>query len=191
MTVTLGPQELQAKLGTGETVIMLDVRTSAEYETRHIPGSVLVPLAALSGRCSELGDLPGTVVLVCESGVRSEEACQKLAATGCGNAQVLDGGIMSWAEINGDLIYGEARWAMDRQVRLTAGSLVVLGVLLDFVVPGLRFLALFVGAGLVFSAVTNTCTMALGLAKLPYNRGPVTDPDATIAKLRKGLELSA
>ena len=80
---------------------------------------------------------------------------------------------------------------MDRQVRLTAGSLVVLGVLLDFVVPGLRFLALFVGAGLVFSAVTNTCTMALGLAKLPYNRGPVVDPDATIAKLRKGLELSA
>lgn len=39
------------------------------------------------------------------------------------------------------------------------------------------------GAGLTFAALSNTCAMGMLLAKLPYNRGPRSNPDAVIAAL--------
>jgi hypothetical protein len=41
----------------------------------------------------------------------------------------------------------------------------------------------FVGAGLTFASVTNTCAMGMLLAKLPYNRGPACDMDAVLDEL--------
>jgi hypothetical protein len=57
-----------------------------------------------------------------------------------------------------------------RQVQIAAGSLVVAGTLLGaFVHPAWLVLSGFVGAGLVFAGITNTCGLALLLARMPWN----------------------
>ena len=57
-----------------------------------------------------------------------------------------------------------------RQVQIVAGSLAFAGALLAWLVsPWFIALSGFVGAGLVFAGVTDTCMMAMLLAKLPYN----------------------
>jgi hypothetical protein len=75
---------------------------------------------------------------------------------------------------------------MERQVRMAAGSVVVLGLIADLFVPGIRWVSAAIGGGLVFSALTNTCGMAALLAKLPYNRrrDAAYDLNATLAALR-------
>ena len=61
--------------------------------------------------------------------------------------------------------------SIERQVRIIAGSLVLIGMVLGwFVRRGFFGLAAFVGAGLVFAGVTDFCSMGLLLAKLPWNR---------------------
>ncbi|OAH12792.1 inner membrane protein YgaP [Streptomyces jeddahensis] len=73
-------------------------------------------------------------------------------------------------------------WGMERQVRLVAGSLVLIGVLLGLVSPWFLILSGGIAAGLVFSAGTNTCGMAAIHGKLPTTaRSPAPRPDTTLA----------
>ncbi|MGW4897352.1 YgaP family membrane protein, partial [Kitasatospora sp. NPDC004240] len=77
-----------------------------------------------------------------------------------------------------------APWAMDRQVRLAAGGLVLAGLLVDLVLPGARWFSAAVGAGLVYSALSNTCAMGAVLGRLPHNRPRRPyDLDATLTTL--------
>jgi Protein of unknown function (DUF2892) len=89
----------------------------------------------------------------------------------------------AWAGAALPVVKGESKvWSLERQVRFTAGLLVMIGVVLGFAVsPYLFILAGFVGAGLVFAAVTDTCGMAMVLARMPWNKGPAVG-DAAGAK---------
>jgi rhodanese-related sulfurtransferase len=72
---------------------------------------------------------------------------------------------------------GRKVMSLERQVRICAGGLVVLGAVLGhFVNPAWHALSAFIGAGLVFAGVTDTCGMAMMLAKMPWNqvRGAAT-----------------
>jgi rhodanese-related sulfurtransferase len=152
--------------------VVLDVRTPAEFETAHLTGSYSVPLDLLSEHTAELAaHLDRPVVLICQSGGRAEQAAQRLAGVGLSNLHVLDGGLPALTAAGAPITRGQARWAMDRQVRLVAGSLVLTGGLASLAVPAAIALPLAVGAGLTLSAVTNSCAMASLLGRLPYNRG--------------------
>ncbi len=167
--------------------MVLDVRSAAEYEAAHIRGSSHVPLATLAEHTSDLAaHLDTPVVLVCQSGVRAEQARRHLAAVGLDRAHVLDGGLPAYTAAGGDVVTGRKAWALERQVRLVAGSLVVLGLAAGRLSrPEARLLAGGIGAGLTFSALTDTCAMGAALARLPINRG-TTEPDTadTLAALR-------
>ena len=167
MPRTLAPNDLSRLVESDPNLQLIDVRSPGEFASRHIPGSVNVPLDRFSASAVDTtADSP--VVLVCQSGSRASDAQSKLSDE---DAFVLTGGLGAWQAGGGAVNEGEVqRWAMDRQVRLVAGSLVLLGVLGSVVLPGAVWLAAAVGAGLVFSAVTNTCTMAQVLGKLPYNK---------------------
>ena len=90
----------------------------------------------------------------------------------------------AWEAAGAPVERGEVqRWALERQVRLVAGSIVFLSVLLSLLVPGTPWIAAAVGFGLVFAAVSNTCMMGMLLSKLPYNRGPGCDIDGALARL--------
>src|SRR5690606_17260075 len=116
------------------------------------------------------GVVGGPVVLVCRSGQRAKQAEQTLQYHDMPRLHILDGGISSWEAAGYAVNRGEARWDMERQVRGVAGSLALVGGLGGlFVWRPLSALAAGIGAGLTFSAVTNTCGMAKMLSKLPYN----------------------
>ena len=76
-------------------------------------------------------------------------------------------------------------WAIDRQVRLLAGSISLVGIVASVFVPPMKWLAAAIAAGLTFSAVTNSCAMANGLARLPYNRSENTDVDKLLASIKE------
>lgn len=116
----------------------------------------------------------GTIVLVCKGGTRARMAKELLA--GCGrNLIVLEGGTDAWIEEGRPVVRNTvARWALERQVRLTAGVLVALGVLLAVLVsPWWLILPAFVGCGLIFAGVSGLCLMGEALARLPWNRARV------------------
>ncbi|MEU3190623.1 rhodanese-like domain-containing protein [Streptomyces sp. NPDC006992] len=183
-------------LGTGEArtrlheLTVIDVRTPGEYADGHLPGALNVPLDKLRRALPDIRHAAdrGDILVVCASGARSENACRILAEHGIETA-TLSGGTGAWAADGHDLHRpqgaGGATWGMERQVRFTAGTVVLLGLLLGLLVhPAFRLLSAGIAAGLVFSALTNTCGMAVLLAKLPHNRPRAADLDATLAELR-------
>jgi rhodanese-related sulfurtransferase len=171
------------------SVTVIDVRTPAEFESVHIPGSYNFPLDQLAAHREELAEaVGGPVVLVCRSGARAGEAEKQLRAVGMADMHVMDGGLLSWEAAGLAVRRGRQHWALDRQVRAVAGALVLTGTLGSvFVRRPLIALAMFVGGGLFVSGLTDVCLMAMLLAKLPYNRGTATyDARAVLAQIRRG-----
>lgn len=168
---------------------VVDVRTPGEFASGHLPGAHNVPLDALDQAMGALKAAAerGPLLVVCASGARSGQACERLAALGI-EVATLSGGTQAWAKDGHDVHRpdgGRAVWAMDRQVRFTAGSLVLAGVAAGaFWKKPALLLSGGVAAGLVYSAVSNTCAMAAMLSKLPHNRPRTTDLDATLAALK-------
>jgi rhodanese-related sulfurtransferase len=182
----LSASALREWMSSSDAPRVIDVRTPAEFEAAHIPGSYNVPLQLVQEHTSEIaGHLDQDVVLVCRSGMRAAQAEQALVGKGLPNVHLLDGGMLAWQQQQAaPLNQGRARWDLERQVRLVAGSLVLLFVLGGLLVPGLQFLAAAIGAGLTIAALTNTCAMGMLLAKLPYNRGASCDLSTVVSQLR-------
>ncbi|MFH8370998.1 rhodanese-like domain-containing protein [Streptomyces sp. NPDC018031] len=183
-TPALSPEQARTRL-TELTVI--DVRTPGEYATGHLPGAHNVPLDHLDTALPALRAAAdrGDLLFVCASGARSDQACRRLAAQGV-SAATLAGGTGAWIRLGHDVhrpAGARATWAMERQVRLAAGSLVLTGLLAGRRLPAARWLSAGVAGGLVFSALTDTCGMARVLGKLPHNRPHPTDLAATLAAL--------
>jgi rhodanese-related sulfurtransferase len=155
-----------------DDLMIIDVRSGAEFDAMHINGSYHVPLAMLSEHTEEFAAKMGTrVVLVCQSGNRAEQARKHLDSVGLASASVLSGGVPAYAAAGGNVVRGRGPWALERQVRMTAGSLVLAGVLgSKFISPKLGLIAGGIGAGLTFSAATNSCAMGQMLSKMPWNR---------------------
>jgi rhodanese-related sulfurtransferase len=168
----LAPEALRSWIVEHQDLVVIDVRSAVEFEAMHIRGSYNVPLPLLSEHTDELAArLGGRVVLVCQSGARAEQARQRLGASGIDAAYVLTGGVPGFAAAGGDVVRGKDRWDLERQVRLVAGSLVVLGLTGGkFVSPKIRTLAGVIGAGLTFSAATNTCAMGQVISAMPWNK---------------------
>ena len=150
---------------------LLDVRTPAEFEEAHIEGSVLRPLSNLD--VAEVARLLAgreECILVCRSGNRARQAAEKLVSSGIGSVKVLEGGVQAWEASGLPLRRGQRTISLERQVRIAAGTLVLAGVLLGyFVHPAWIALSAFVGAGLVFAGIADTCGMGLLLARMPWN----------------------
>jgi rhodanese-related sulfurtransferase len=163
---------------------VLDVRTAAEFTTVHIPGSYNVPLDLLREHRDELSrHLDEDIVLVCRSGARAGQAETLLAETVRPDVHILDGGLLAWQKAGAPVNSGPARWDLERQVRLVAGGLVLMGILASVLVPSMKWLSAAIGGGLAMAALTNSCVMGLLLSKLPYNRDASCDLQTVLAEL--------
>ncbi|MFI8946409.1 rhodanese-like domain-containing protein [Streptomyces sp. NPDC053750] len=185
-TATLTPTQAAERF---DELTVVDVRSPGEYAGGHLPGAHNVPLDRLDEAVGALtaAATRGPLVLVCASGNRSAQGCARLAAHGI-EASTLDGGTGAWAAAGRPVerpAGARTPWPMDRQVRLAAGSLVALGFLAGRAWRPAHWLSGAVGAGLVFSGVTNTCGMATVLARLPHNRsaGNATPFEETLTRL--------
>lgn len=165
---TITPARL-AELASAGAVTLIDVRTPAEFDEVHVTFARNVPLDQLDPKT--VGTDPAApVYVVCQKGGRGQKACEKLVSAGFTNATNVEGGTLACVEAGLPVVRGRKTISLERQVRIAAGSLVLLGVGLGFVHPGFLGIAAFVGAGLVFAGVTDTCGMALLLTRMPWNR---------------------
>ena len=163
----IGVDELARMRGASEAPLIVDVRLPVEYRAVHLEPSVSLPLDEIARRRDEL-PRERDLVLVCRTGARARLAAAELAGF---RTRVLEGGIVAWQEAGHPVVEGKAHMSLERQVRIAAGTLAGLGgVLAVTVSPWLGLLPTFVGAGLVYSGLTDRCGMAMLLAKLPYNR---------------------
>lgn len=150
---------------------VLDVRTEAEHASESLAGVRLIPLHELGSRVDEVRAMAAPRLLLCRSGRRAAEARELLQRQGLGGLCVIEGGLEGWKAAGGPVERGAERMSLERQVRIAAGALVVLGTALGwFVHPAFVGLAAFVGAGLVFAGVTDTCAMGMLIARMPWNR---------------------
>jgi len=151
-------------------VRLIDVREYPEFAGGHIEGSELVPLGTLD-KASDGWDRSAPLTLVCHSGRRAEDARRTLAGKGFTSLHVLDGGLQAWTNSGKPLTVAQNRpWSMERQVRITAGALVLMFCGLGLIASEKFFAgAGLVGAGLVYAGVSDTCMMAYVLGRMPWN----------------------
>jgi len=168
-------REVDAKTLKGwldeDKAVLIDIRDSDEYVREHIPGSRLVPLSSFD-EADFPQDHDKIAVFHCNTGNRTCQSAPQILGTGFKDVYHLDGGLKAWkaAGLPVDLNL-DAPISIMRQVQITAGSMVVLGILLAMLVsPWFMALSAFVGAGLVFSGASGTCAMAAILALMPWNR---------------------
>lgn len=181
------PAPVLAEQLTRGSVRLLDVRTPAEYDSLHIRGAYNVPLDSLSEHAAEIRATNEAIVLVCASGQRARKAETALAGAGMTQLHVLDGGMAAWSAARLPVVRGAERMSLERQVRIAAGGLAATGgALALFVNPLFAVVPALVGSGLVFAGVTNTCGMAMLLARLPYNRSQQCDVAAMVRALTTG-----
>jgi hypothetical protein len=83
---------------------------------------------------------------------------------------VLVGGVTAWENAGAALNRGAETWELERQVRLVAGGIVLIGVPLSVVFPWAKWISAAIGAGLVGAALTNSCLLGMMLANMPWNR---------------------
>ena len=180
MVATISPGSFADLRRRGEGVTLIDVRTPAEYDEVHVEGARNIPLDRLDPRAiaTEHAGKAGPLYFVCKSGGRSQKACEQMIAAGIHDVVSVEGGTAACETAGiGVARSGRKVMSLERQVRICAGGLVVLGAVLgQFVNPAWHALSAFIGAGLVFAGVTDTCGMAMMLAKMPWNqvRGAAT-----------------
>lgn len=168
---TITPKNLNEKQAAGESLVLIDVRTPAEFGEVHVPFAVNVPLDRITPEAVRDAAKGAPVFVICRSGQRAKNACEQLAKGGVDDLTLVEGGTQGWLDAGLEAVRGKKAISLERQVRIAAGTLVVLGSALAwFVHPWWLGLPAFVGAGLVFAGVTDSCGMAMILAKMPWNQ---------------------
>lgn len=148
--------------------VVIDVRTPAEYKTSHIPGSVNIPASRINAASDDIDSVGRNILLTCRTDSRSSTIAQNLQTKGI-RVEVLKGGVNAYSA-EYDMEEGRDTWSLQRQVRFGAGSLVALGTILGATVsPWFLAISGFVGVGLMYAGVTDTCGMTIALRRAPWN----------------------
>ena len=166
----LTPNVASARLKSGKAVLV-DIREPDEYAREHIPGSISLPVSALESADLTL-EAGQNAIFHCKSGMRTDSNCAILAQHVEGEAFMLEGGLDAWrAQGLPTAKNTKAPLEINRQVQITAGSMVLLGILLGWFVSSAWFgLSAFVGAGLMFAGMSGWCGMATLLQAMPWNQ---------------------
>lgn len=165
--------KLNQIISDGGECQVIDVREFPEFSSERIDKAQLVPLSDFEKSSTDL-DRSKPTYLMCRSGNRAAQAADKLSSKGFTDVYVIKGGMLAWSNANLPVIKGDSKvWSLERQVRFAAGAIVLIGVLLaTFISPYLILISAFIGAGLMFSAVTDTCAMGMVIARMPWNKAP-------------------
>jgi len=165
-------QTAYAKIqNSGDALQCIDVRTPGEYAGVWFSEALNIPLSSLDEKMSQL-DSGKEVVVFCQSGKRSEMAAEKLEKAGFTEVTVVSGGMEAWLLAGLPSEKGNGVMSLERQVRVVAGLLVAVGTMLGCLVnTGFYGVPAFVGCGLIFAGLTDTCAMGVLLSKMPWNQG--------------------
>ena len=187
------PDTLSKRWKENTYIRLIDVRSPAEYESVHIEGSYNIPMNTLEQHGPAIREnMRDPIVFVCRSGARAKKVydaakadpeVQQMVDAGLTHIHVLDGGIEAWQTAGGSVRRGQDRWSIERQVRFVTGSIVLFSVIASIWIPWTKWIAAFIGAGLTFAALSNTCGMELMLCQMPWNQSNQPDIDRIVKKL--------
>lgn len=166
----LTTEESRIRRETDSSILLIDVRTPAEFGAVHAEKAVNHPMESF-----DLEQVPfckdDEIHVICQSGWRSMKVCQKLEGAGFTKIVNVTGGTSAWQSVGLPVVEGKKVISLERQVRIAAGSLVVIGAAVGQLVHPVGYgLSAFIGVGLVFAGVTDTCGMGMMIAKMPWNR---------------------
>jgi rhodanese-related sulfurtransferase len=171
---TIPCSDFRRLMESGKPLTLLDVRTPAEFARVHAVDARLMPLDELdpAAVAAQRRDADEAIYVICQSGARGAKACQRLQEAGVAKVYNIEGGTAAWEKAGLPVERGQSKViSLERQVRIVAGSLVLLGVILACTVhPAFIAISAFVGAGLVFAGITDYCGMGMILCKIPWNR---------------------
>jgi len=166
---TLSPAQFK-KIQTDTRYKVIDVRSPSE----HAGGSATpycLPITELNAHgISQFTKQHGleadqTLVLLCASGKRAEQAANTLKKLLPNPVAILAGGLSALNNENDQPI------SIERQVRIAAGLLVFIAAIASLLIhSAFVYLCLFVGAGLIFAGISNWCGMGVLLMKMPWNK---------------------
>jgi rhodanese-related sulfurtransferase len=182
MVATVSPQQLMELSNRGERINLIDVRTPAEFGEVHVDFARNVPLDRLDPKqiAADHAQHAGPIYFVCRSGGRSKTACEQMIAAGVNDVISVEGGTTACDAAGLPVVRGKKAMSLERQVRIAAGSLVAIGAVLAAFGPDPLWrtigagLAGFVGCGLVFAGITDTCGMAMLIGRMPWNQVSAT-----------------
>jgi rhodanese-related sulfurtransferase len=184
------PHDLHERRNIDPRLLLVDVRTPAEFQELRSSYARLMPLDKLDVDVIRSAKGEGPVYCICRSGARALQAAQKLSDAGV-DALVVEGGTLAWEAVGLPVKRGRKTLSLERQVRIGAGLLVLAGLVLGWLVhPVFLLLCAFVGGGLVFAGVTGICGMAFVLGKMPWNQASV-DPAEMLCSARRSVNLPA
>lgn len=170
---TISPKQLHDAVQGGQAVELIDVRTPVEFREVHVSFARNLPLDQLDAAQVTAGRNGSSqpLYVICRSGSRGKQACEKLASAGFTSVVNVEGGTQAWDQAGLPVVRGQQAMSLERQVRIAAGTLVLIGSAMGALVsPYWIGLAAFVGAGLVFAGLTDTCGMGMLLARMPWNQ---------------------
>ncbi|WP_422529328.1 rhodanese family protein [Serratia fonticola] len=169
---TITSQDAQQRLKQGAR--LFDIRDADEYAHEHIAQASLLSLTDIEkGGKPQAVSEQDVVIFHCQSGKRTAQNAAVLAtAASPAKVYLLEGGINGWKQQGLAVIKGNNQpLPLMRQVQIAAGSLILAGTILGYVISPLFFLLSgFVGAGLLFAGISGFCGMATLLAKMPWNQ---------------------
>jgi rhodanese-related sulfurtransferase len=175
MTISITANELTSLIASGKSIDLIDVRTPAEYQEVHVTIARNEPLDRLDPKSIQAGrngKSSEPLYIICRSGARGKQACEKFLAAGYTNVINVEGGTMACVSAGAPVVRGKKAIPLNCQVQIITGAVVTVGAVVTLATGNLYWLALpiVMGAGLVFSGATNTCAMGSVLARMPWNQ---------------------
>lgn len=163
-------RELGEKIESGQSVTVIDVRTTGEYRSGHVAGSISIPMDEIESR---MEDVPRSdqIVLTCQSGTRAQMV-RDLLGDRLERVVCLEGGLDSWLSANLTVVRAtKTKMALDRQAMIGASVIILTSIALGtFVSPNWFYLALVPGIGLMLAGAAGICLMGMILSKMPWNK---------------------
>ncbi len=92
-------QLLMSKMAQSEMMVLLDVRSTKEYEQGHILSAINIPHQEIEKRIADLGQVKSkNIIVYCRSGARAAMAQEVLIKNGFTNVEHLKGDFPAWQE---------------------------------------------------------------------------------------------
>lgn len=173
-TDSINVQELAQRNPNGN-VNLIDVRTPMEFQEVHATTARNIPLDELDPHevmQDRKGAADSTLYVICQGGTRGRKAQRKFADAGFANVVNVEGGIEAWIAAGLPIVRGKKVMSLERQVRIAAGFIVLAGALAAMLTGNVYLAGIpaFVGAGLMFAGMTDSCAMGMLIAKMPWNQ---------------------
>jgi glyoxylase-like metal-dependent hydrolase (beta-lactamase superfamily II)/rhodanese-related sulfurtransferase len=167
----ISPRDASSLLEQDPQTKILDVRSALEFSQVHIEHSLNIPIDMISAKINEMSQSKQNYLVLCHTGNRAAMAADMLIQSGIHTVKVMEGGIIRWQKEKLPVIKGQGGMSLERQVRLIAGSLVLLGIMMSWLLHwAFIFVSVFVSSGLIYAGLTDNCLMGMLLMKLPYNK---------------------